>query len=154
MTTHFQLTECVQSVQAAYSANDNKLIGSEHDLKFANLIADALSDALFLASEVRRLTKEHETINSLTADDLRRKADEMDNPSLAATDTKSVTFVNTGGLNFGADKITIPCNADDVNPIAEAGAHKYQVTIKRLPDTPVAPSAPIVISWTNLTEAQ
>ena len=60
MTTHFQLTEALQAIQAAYSANDNKLIGSEHDLKFANLIADALSDALFLASEVKRLAKELE----------------------------------------------------------------------------------------------
>lgn len=60
MAVNYQLNDIAQAIDVAFVANDNKLIGSKHDLEFANLIADALGDAQFLVGEVQRLAKELE----------------------------------------------------------------------------------------------
>lgn len=62
--TPFRFSEIVQRIDVAFVAADDKKIGSEYDLEFANLICDALSDAQYLANEVKRLVSELKAVRN------------------------------------------------------------------------------------------
>lgn len=88
------IDQIAQNIDVAFIANEDKLIGSKHDLDFANMVATALGDGQYLVNTLRQIAKELDDLRSKYAslttepdyDEHLRQQELAENHRLNATD--------------------------------------------------------------------